>query len=266
MASESSTEKFPSTQNTQYDKIGTKYNYMHELPAVQPEKPSVVAAVGGIKGLRCLDLACGTGRYTHLLHTLGASSVHGYDISSTMISGAKTTYPPSSYPALHFAVADCSKPLDPKPEPFDLIFAGWFLNYAGTQEELVSMFRVIGENLKPDGRFVGITTNVNDPKMKEPKMDFYGLDILVLDPEYKEPGGSGEDLGITARVVAHTEFAIQFDVFQFKKDVYERCAAKAGLRLKWSDPVVPDDERMATQYWARWLERPTFVVVEAVRT
>jgi hypothetical protein len=49
MASES-----VSTQNTQYDKIGTKYNFLHDLPAVQPEEPSVRAVLGNIEGLRCL--------------------------------------------------------------------------------------------------------------------------------------------------------------------------------------------------------------------
>lgn len=43
-----------STQNTQYDKIGTKYNFLHELPAVQPQAPSIRAVLGDIKGLRCL--------------------------------------------------------------------------------------------------------------------------------------------------------------------------------------------------------------------
>ncbi|KAF2263012.1 S-adenosyl-L-methionine-dependent methyltransferase [Lojkania enalia] len=253
-----------STQNTQYDKIGTRYKMMHDLPGVQPERPSVIQALGDVKGLRCLDLACGTGRYTHLLHTLGAASVTGFDISSTMIEGAKASYPPCAFPALTFTVADCSKPLYPAPEPFDLIFAGWFLNYAGTEEELVSMFSIIAQNMKPGGRFVGITTNPEDPLMHESKMNFYGLDILVLDSAYKAPG-SDKKLGIKARVVAQTEPVIQFDVFEFRTQVYERCAREAGLRLKWSKPIVPDDERKGTDYWDRYLERPTFFIVEAMK-
>ncbi|KAF2795118.1 S-adenosyl-L-methionine-dependent methyltransferase [Melanomma pulvis-pyrius CBS 109.77] len=251
-----------STQNTQYDKIGTKYNSMHELPAIEPEKPSVIAVLGDITGKRCLDLACGTGRYTHLLSTLGAASVTGYDISSAMIAGAR-----AAYPGLTFAVADCSRPLaPPPPHPFDLIFAGWFLNYAGTPAELAAMFRVIEQNLAPGGRFVGITTNVHDAQMRLPKPDFYGLDIEVLDPRYVAPGDDGgEVLGIKARVVAQTAPPFGFDVFQFEADVYERCAREAGLRLRWRDPVVPDDERKGTGFWDRWLERPTFVVVEAGR-
>lgn len=184
-----------------------------------------------------------------------------------MIEGART-----AYPDLEFSVADCSKPLDPAPtEAFDLIFAGWFLNYAGTEEELISMFRVIEQNLvkahperTKEARFVGITTNVNDVDMALPKPDFYGLDIVVLDPEYKAPG-SEEVIGIKARVKAQTEYPISFDVFQFKKQVYERCAREAGLWLRWTDPVVPEDERKGTGFWDRWLERPTFVVVEAGR-
>lgn len=38
----------------QYDGIGLRYNSMHELPAVEPEQPSVIAALGDVKGKRCL--------------------------------------------------------------------------------------------------------------------------------------------------------------------------------------------------------------------
>ena len=191
-----------------------------------------------------------------------------------MIEGAKATYPNSSHPKLHFSVADCSVPdALPQAEKFDIIFAGWFLNYAGTETELVNMFRVIETNLVPGGRFVGITTNVNDPLMQLEKLDFYGLDVLVLDPAYVAPSSypssessaSEEVLGIKARVVVKGDTPFQFDVFQFKKDVYERCAEAAGLKLNWKEVVLPEDERKETGYWDKFVERPTFVIVEAVR-
>jgi 2-polyprenyl-3-methyl-5-hydroxy-6-metoxy-1,4-benzoquinol methylase len=104
-----------STQNTQYDEIGTEYNAIKVLPSVEPEEPSVVKALGNIEGKRCLgmckcnepilhhllistDLACGTGKMTHLLARLGASSVLGYDIPSSMIEGACATYPINRLP------------------------------------------------------------------------------------------------------------------------------------------------------------------------
>jgi hypothetical protein len=183
-----------------------------------------------------------------------------------MIAGARASYPPESYPNISFAVADCSKPLDPPPpHPFDLIFAGWFLNYAGTEAELVSMFNVIRSNLSdsPDAKFVGITTNGDDEQMAEPKKDFYGMAVEVIDKTYREPGGQ-EVLGIKARVGVK-EMGVQFECYQFRREVYERCAARAGLKLKWWGYRVPEDGRKEGGYWDRWLERPTFVVVEARR-
>ncbi|KAF2195972.1 hypothetical protein GQ43DRAFT_289120 [Delitschia confertaspora ATCC 74209] len=306
-----------STQNTQYDKLGTKYNSIHDLPVTKPEIPSVLAALGDIKGAKCLGtflllflqvcifvpscpftgildldhvvpdlrclpscyLACGTGRFAHLLHTLGASSVTGYDISHIMVDAARTAYPESTFPTLSFNISDCTKPLSPPPEnaPFDLVFAGWFLNYAGTEEELIGMFKNIASNLNEKGRFVGITTNALEPQMSTPKMDFYGLDILVLDPAYRDPstststGGNDERdvLGIKARVRGHTKEKVEFDVFQFKSEVYERAARKVGLGLKWREWVLPekrdDGSEWGEGYWERWLDRPNFVVVEGWR-
>jgi hypothetical protein len=68
-----------------------------------------------------------------------------------------------------------------------VVFAGWFLNYAGTEKELTSMFGVIAQNLRKDGKFVGVTTNAHDPWVVEDKKDFYGLDVDVLDKAYVAP-------------------------------------------------------------------------------
>ncbi|KAH4859580.1 hypothetical protein HBI81_057360 [Parastagonospora nodorum] len=251
-----------STQNTQYDKIGRKYNNIKVLPATEPEEPSIIKALGDIKGARCLDLACGTGKSTSLLYRLGASSVVAYDISTPMITSARSLHPS---PSLTFDTRDCSIPsLMQHPTPFDIVFAGWFLNYAGTETELTNMFRVIEQNLTPGGRFVGVTTNAHDACMTQPKTGFYGLDVLVLEERYVAPD-SGVEVGIKARVVVGGEGGFGFDVFQFRAEVYERCAREAGLRLKWGEVVLPDDERVGEGYWEEFLLRPTFDVVEAVR-
>lgn len=42
------------TQNRQYDEIGSKYGDIKVKPAVQPEKPSVLAVLGDVAGRRCL--------------------------------------------------------------------------------------------------------------------------------------------------------------------------------------------------------------------
>jgi len=183
-----------------------------------------------------------------------------------MISNALATYPPSKHPTLHFAVADCSKPENlPPPFPaYDLIFAGWFFNYAASETQLENMFRVIEQNLAIDGRFVGITTNVRDPWVEEDKRNFYGLEIYVLEKEYVAPD-TGLEVGIRAKVSVGGEGGFSFEVYQFRGEVYERCAKRAGLEIRWGEVIVPDDERKTTGFWDQWLERPTFSVLEAVR-
>jgi toxoflavin synthase len=56
------------------------------------------------------------------------------------------------------------------------------------------MFRVICSNLTSEGKFVGITTNVNDENMTEDKIDFYGLDVEVLEKSFMDPM-TGKNLG-----------------------------------------------------------------------
>ncbi|KAF3050620.1 hypothetical protein E8E11_010590 [Didymella keratinophila] len=197
-----------STQNTQYDQIGTRYLEIKTLPAAEPEVP---------------NLACGTGKYTHLLSTLGATCAYGYDISHTMIAGALDAYPVKEHPLLFFDVADCSilSSLPPSNNgTFDLVFSAWFLNYAGSERELTNMFRVIESQMAPCGKFVGLTTDGHDPDMHIPKPDFYGLDILVLDPAYVAPD-TGEIVGIKAKVRVG-KGGFEFDCFQFRAEVYER--------------------------------------------
>lgn len=212
------------------------------------------------------DLACGTGKYTHFLSTLGASAVTGYDISPTMISSAQALYPSSTHSALHFSVLDCSLlsslPLSEKGY-YDLVFSAWFLNYAGTERELTNMFAFIEAAMVEGGQFVGLTTDAHDADMSVPKHDFYGLDVEVLEPDYIAPD-TGEVVGIKAKVRVGSG-GFEFDCYQFRADVYERCARRAGLEVRWRDCVVPDDQRRETRYWDEWLRRPTFAMLEARR-
>ena len=183
-----------------------------------------------------------------------------------MISSALTTYPPSTHPSLHFDVLDCSIPSSlsaSEKGSYDLVFSAWFLNYAGTERELTNMFAFIEAAMAEGGRFVGLTTDVHDAVKSIPKHDFYGLDVEGVDPQYVAPD-TREVVGIKARVRVG-KGGFEFDCFQFRADVYERCARRAGLEVRWRGCVVPDDERRETGYWDEWLKRPTFTMLEARR-
>lgn len=43
-----------STQNRQYDAIGSAYGNIKVAPATQPERPSVEGVLGDVRGLKCL--------------------------------------------------------------------------------------------------------------------------------------------------------------------------------------------------------------------
>ena len=246
--------------STQYDTIGTRYASMKELPAASVEKPSISAVLGNIHNLHCLDLACGLGYWTQYLLEDGAASVTGVDISETMTKAAKeasATWAASLRDRNHFITADCSQPTDIPGGPFDLVFAGWFLNYAGSYEEQLGMWRNIYHNLKPGGRFIGITVNVHQAH-DTPIDDRYGI---LTEPIAKVR--DGHKIRLTA--YTHPERVV-FENYHLSKEVHERGAATSGLvDLKWNGHVLPDDERRETGYWDVFEKRPMLEVVTACR-
>ena len=68
----------------QYSAIATLYGLYSKtqsLPALFLEQPSIEAILGDITGLRCLDLACGLGRWSKSFLEKGAAQVIGVVIS-----------------------------------------------------------------------------------------------------------------------------------------------------------------------------------------
>ena len=60
-----------------------------------------------------------------------------------------------------FEVADGSKPKKYRGGEYDLVFAGWLLNYAPSGKDMANMFRNVALNLKDGGHFVVRTTRQN---------------------------------------------------------------------------------------------------------
>ena len=103
----------------------------------------------GVKpGLRVLDVGCGTGKTTSILHEMvqpGGSAV-GIDFSTDRISYAKTHY--GQLPGIDFSVCNFMEPLQGIGQ-FDLIWVRFVLEYflAESQEIVKNISRV----LKPGG-------------------------------------------------------------------------------------------------------------------
>ena len=98
----------------------------------------LVSLVEPLPGMRAIDLGCGTGELTRIMHdVLGCASTVGLDQSSAML--ARTVGHAS--PDLTFVTGDIAN-LDPTLGPFDLIFSNaalhWLRDHGDLLPRLVS--------------------------------------------------------------------------------------------------------------------------------
>ena len=74
-----------------YDRWAATYD-REANPLIAVEEPVVLQVIGDVRGLRVLDLGCGTGRYDELLTGRGAT-ITGVDLSAIMLEQAARRRP-----------------------------------------------------------------------------------------------------------------------------------------------------------------------------
>src|SRR5262245_45994903 len=146
-----------SVMATDYDDLGADYLRIKALPWKRfSEHYSFLKAVGPVRGLRVLDVACGDGYYSRQLRDAGAEMV-GVDKSQEMIRLAEAEE--SRAPrGIRYEVADAAN-LDTLVARtgltgFDLVVAQWLFDYADTLDTLRAMCASLGRVVRPGGRFV----------------------------------------------------------------------------------------------------------------
>jgi malonyl-CoA O-methyltransferase len=72
-----------------YDRLAPAYPPYAHNRLMEMEQAAVVPMLGDVRGRRCLDLGCGSGRYLRLLAHGGASRACGVDISPAMLERAR---------------------------------------------------------------------------------------------------------------------------------------------------------------------------------
>lgn len=261
--------------STQYDEIGSSYDSLKRLPAAILERNNLQATLSPFltnPNTTVLDLACGTGYYSRLALSWGASRVIGVDISPAMIAAAAAQSQHPENDKLTFVVGDCTQPLDvpaTSGTPFDIVLGAWLLNYAGTPAEMTGMFANAATHLKTGGHFVGITPH--------PAED---LDAFA---ELFHSGGDRDKYGVSVaytakvvngyrtRVTAHVQpREISFENFHLDRRVYERCAREGGFNgsLEWKSVQLPvSEEESRSEYgvdldfWDGYLDAPHFGIL-----
>jgi SAM-dependent methyltransferase len=210
-----------------YDRWALVYDHdANPLPAL--EEPIVRAAVGEPRGLRVLDLGCGTGRHAAWLADAGAD-VTAVDFSPGMLAEAREK---AGAARVRFVVHDLHEPLPLPDGAFDLVVSGLVLEHLRV---LGPFFAEARRVLAPAGRAV--------VSAMHPAMFLRGSQARFTDP------ASGE-------VVQPGSFPHQISDFVM-------AALRAGFRLAALHERAPD-ARFAAGYprAEKYVGWPMLVVLE----
>ncbi|KAK0639812.1 S-adenosyl-L-methionine-dependent methyltransferase [Cercophora newfieldiana] len=237
---------------SQYDAIGDKYKVIKALPTALVDKSNLHAAIAPhIQNARALDLACGTGFFSRLLLTWGASSVLGIDLSPAMISVAQREASSLSN-RLSFLVSDATTLgyIDPTGPAFDHAIGAWLLHYAADEDQLTRMFTTVSSNLdSPTSVFVGIASRpvpqaemdafANSEKSQTQLEDFLRVKTSYYARNERVEGGW------CVKVTSVDDEAVKFRNYHLPTEVYERAARKGGMceRLEWREVKLHEDVR-----------------------
>ncbi|QDT64188.1 class I SAM-dependent methyltransferase [Calycomorphotria hydatis] len=139
------------------------------------ERPSLLALVPGVEGLRVLDAGCGSGE--HLLELVQRGAVgSGFDQSAEMIEIAKEKFQQAGVAAELF-VHDLQSPLERFEEGrFDLVISALALHYV---ENLEPVFQEFSRLLRPGGSLCCSThhpmIDFEDPQAK----NYFACELLT---------------------------------------------------------------------------------------
>ncbi|CAF1132263.1 unnamed protein product [Didymodactylos carnosus] len=209
-----------------------------------------------LRSKRILDLGCGDGHYTRKLKDLNCSYILGVDISATMINMAKEKElnDPKGIDYLCANGAILSKPRDD--DRYDIVTGLHYIHYSKTYEELKQKIKVIYEQLKPNGTFYSISTNVcggmevyNNDKHKK-----YGFKTET-DGELKD----GSEIKHTFYHDVSRPSKCIFYCYYFSPKTYENFFNEAGFKsLQWI-PAQPDPKVEDKTFYDDFKRYPSIV-------
>lgn len=248
---------------TQFDELALAYERsMSVLPFRQHiEMHSFLSAVGDVRGLRVLDLGCGSGFYARELARRGAASVTGVDCSEGMLDYARRRNE-SDKLAIDYIQADAMAPSsiidDSLANRYDLVVSVYVAPYADSETRLASLCENAFNALSSSGqRFIALVLN---PAFAQAAgwYDRYGFS-LALEGARED----GAPVRMNAMVMEH-----RFDVtaYYWSRQTHERALDRAGFHsADWIRPDVSDEGKRAVEptFWFNYLESPHALILDA---
>ena len=242
---------------SQYDAIADLYQQSKRLPfRTAIERYTLFDALGDIRGMAVLDLACGAGHYTRLLKRAGAREVTGVDESPEMIRLARREEEREPLGCAYVCrdVAD----FEPPAGAADRVVAMYLLHYAGSREKLVRFCRVCHAALRPGGRFAGFNDNVLSPPRGTVSFRKYGL-------EKTGPPDPYEGAPIRYRITNDDGAQFEFNNYFLKPQTYDEAFDEVGFRdFRWLGVSLEPGER-ANPFWDDFLRDPPVIAFTATK-
>jgi SAM-dependent methyltransferase len=244
---------------TDYNTIATEYKRAKQQPwRMHVEHFTLFDLIGDLAGKSVLDLACGEGFYTRFLRRGGAARAVGVDVSEGMIALARAEEARNPL-GIDYVVQD-ARELD-LGETFDLVVAGYLLNYASTPDELLAMCRGIARSLRPGGRFVTVNNSPEQPPAYFADCRKYGF-VKSLVGDLRE--------GAAVEWRFFLEDGSSFDITNYYLSIatHERALRSAGLHgVRWQPPrLSPAGEaEHGKEFWSALLENSPIIFLECAK-
>ncbi|HEY4309214.1 MAG TPA: methyltransferase domain-containing protein [Pirellulales bacterium] len=243
---------------TDYNAISREY----QLSKLQPwrahiEAYSLLGLVGDLTGQSVLDVACGEGFYTRLLHGQGAATAVGVDLSQGMIELAREQEAARPL-GIRYEVADATNMN--LGTQFDVVSAAYLLNYAHNRTDLAAMCRGIAHALRPGGRFVTVNSSPLLDFCQAPSFRKYGFETKIAE-------GPTEGAPITWTFhLANGSFSIEN--YFLDRQAHEEALSAAGFReIRWHPSRLEPAglERFGSDLWEDFLSHPPIALIECVK-
>lgn len=243
-------------KSTNYDTISVEYKKSKQQPwRLHIELFSMFELLGDITGKSVLDLACGEGFFTRMLKHHGAGRVVGVDISEKMIALARNQEAESSL-GIEYIQEDV-KQLRLQ-ESFDVVVAGYLLNYASTKEELVAMCQAISRHMNPGAKFVTVNNNPFQKPEYFKNCKQYGFEKIITEELH-------EGTPITWRFFLESNY---FDIvnYQLSGKTHEDAFLSAGLTdIVWHQPQLSPEETSRKDYWQAFFKDAPIIFIECTK-
>jgi SAM-dependent methyltransferase len=242
---------------TDYNAIAARYQQAKTQPwREHVELYTLLDLLGDLSGREVLDLACGEGFLTRAVRQRGAARVVGVDVSEKMVDLARQREAREPL-GIDYLVQDARQVDAGK---FDVVTAGYLLNYARDRDELLAMCRAIAGSLRPGGRFISVNNNPAQPAEDFAASRKYGFVKLCDSP-------LEEGAAVVFRFFMD-DGALDVTNYHLSAATHSAVFREAGLRnVRWHAPRLSPAgvAEFGTGFWAQFLQSPPVIFIECAK-